>query len=125
MGARPCTYLGLRSAGFPNMLTLVGPHNAATEQAWTAHVHESAERLLLLQVDSWMSDKGYTRIEPTEAARGSAPIRLGIWQVMSKRGAWCFGGNCELPRSTLSCGGGWCRPVRMLSGSASSNSVRD
>jgi len=26
----PRTYLGLQSAGFPNMLTLVGPHNAAT-----------------------------------------------------------------------------------------------
>ncbi len=26
----PHTYLGLNVAGFPNMLTLVGPHNAAT-----------------------------------------------------------------------------------------------
>jgi cation diffusion facilitator CzcD-associated flavoprotein CzcO len=87
----PCTYLGLQIAGFPNMLTLVGPHNAATfcniprcieqnvdwvtdllrhmrergytrveptapaEDAWTQHVHESAARLLLLEVDSWMT----------------------------------------------------------------------
>jgi cation diffusion facilitator CzcD-associated flavoprotein CzcO len=87
----PHTYLGLNVAGFPNMLTLVGPHNAATfcnlprcieqnvewvsdllghmrkkgltrveatasaEEAWTAHVHETAARLLLMQVDSWMT----------------------------------------------------------------------
>jgi cation diffusion facilitator CzcD-associated flavoprotein CzcO len=87
----PRTYLGLQVAGFPNMLTLVGPHNAATfcniprcieqnvdwvtdllrhmgergytrveptapaEDAWTQHVHESAARLLLLEVDSWMT----------------------------------------------------------------------
>jgi cation diffusion facilitator CzcD-associated flavoprotein CzcO len=87
----PKTYLGLQVEGFPNMLTLVGPHNAATfcnlprcieqnvewvsellsymrergltrveatasaEAAWTAHVHETAARLLLMQVDSWMT----------------------------------------------------------------------
>jgi cation diffusion facilitator CzcD-associated flavoprotein CzcO len=87
----PKTYLGLQVAGFPNMLTLVGPHNAATfcniprcieqnvdwvanllgymgekgytriepteaaEEAWTEHVHDSAARLLLMEVDSWMT----------------------------------------------------------------------
>jgi cation diffusion facilitator CzcD-associated flavoprotein CzcO len=87
----PQTYLGLNVEGFPNMLTLVGPHNAATfcnlprcieqnvewvsdlldhmrkkglkrveatpeaERAWTAHVHETAAQLLLMQVDSWMT----------------------------------------------------------------------
>jgi cation diffusion facilitator CzcD-associated flavoprotein CzcO len=87
----PQTYLGLQIEGFPNMMTLVGPHNAATfcnlprcieqnvewvsdllahmrdnglkrieatpaaEREWTAHVHETASRLLLTQVDSWMT----------------------------------------------------------------------
>jgi cation diffusion facilitator CzcD-associated flavoprotein CzcO len=87
----PRTYLGLQIAGFPNMFTLVGPHNAATfcniprcieqnvewvtallhhmqdrgltrceptaaaEDAWTAHVHEVAQRLLLTEIDSWMT----------------------------------------------------------------------
>ena len=86
----PRTYLGLQTVGFPNMFTLVGPHNAATfcniprcieqnvewvtallrhlqsrrltrveptpaaEAAWTEHVYETAQRLLLTQVDSWM-----------------------------------------------------------------------
>jgi len=87
----PHTYLGLNVTGFPNMLTLVGPHNAATfcnlprcieqnvewvsdllrhmrergltrveatadaEETWTAHVHDTAARLLLTKVDSWMT----------------------------------------------------------------------
>lgn len=85
----PRTYLGLQIEGFPNMLTLVGPHNSATfcniprcieqnvewvtdllrhirdndykriaanldaEDAWTAHVYETAEELLFTKVDSW------------------------------------------------------------------------
>ena len=87
----PRTMLGLTVPGFPNLFTLVGPHNAATfcniprciEQnvewvtdlveymdrhghetveatdaaaaAWTKHVHESAERMLLTKVNSWFN----------------------------------------------------------------------
>jgi len=87
----PLTYLGLQVSGFPNLFTLVGPHNASTfcnmprcieqnadwvtallrymkergydraeaspeaEQAWTAHVHESAARMLFTEIDSWMT----------------------------------------------------------------------
>jgi cation diffusion facilitator CzcD-associated flavoprotein CzcO len=87
----PVTYLGLQTPGFPNLFTLVGPHNVSTfcnmprciEQnvdwvsaclahlaahgatrieatpeaaaAWTRHVYESAERLLLSRVDSWFT----------------------------------------------------------------------
>ena len=85
----PQTYLGIQIAGFPNLFTLVGPHNAATfcnmprcieqnvewvtdllrylgahdyerveatreaELAWTEHVHETAQRMLLSKVSSW------------------------------------------------------------------------
>jgi cation diffusion facilitator CzcD-associated flavoprotein CzcO len=85
----PRTFLGLQVHGFPNMLTLVGAHNAASfcniprcieqnvewvtdlvkhmrdhgyrcveateaaEDAWTEHVFETAERMLLSKVDSW------------------------------------------------------------------------
>jgi cation diffusion facilitator CzcD-associated flavoprotein CzcO len=87
----PVTYLGLQTPGFPNLFTLVGPHNVSTfcnmprciEQnvdwvsaciehvsragatrieasaeaaaAWTRHVHETVERLLLSRVDSWFT----------------------------------------------------------------------
>jgi cation diffusion facilitator CzcD-associated flavoprotein CzcO len=85
----PKTFLGLQVSGFPNMFTLVGPHNAATrcniprcieqnvewvtelvrfmlsknrsyveptseaETAWTEHVNQVAEGMLLAQVSSW------------------------------------------------------------------------
>jgi len=87
----PHTYLGLNIAGFPNFLTLVGPHNAATfcniprcieqnvdfvgdmlvymrdkglkrleatreaEDEWTAHVYDTGNKLLAMQVDSWIT----------------------------------------------------------------------
>jgi cation diffusion facilitator CzcD-associated flavoprotein CzcO len=87
----PLTHLGLQTPGFPNLFTLVGPHNVSTfcnmprciEQnvdwvtaclaslaargakriearaeaaaAWTRHVHETAERLLLSRTDSWFT----------------------------------------------------------------------
>jgi cation diffusion facilitator CzcD-associated flavoprotein CzcO len=87
----PVTLLGLQTPGFPNLFTIVGPHNVSTfcnmprciEQnvdwvsaciehlskaratrieatgeaaaAWTQHVHETVERLLLSRVDSWFT----------------------------------------------------------------------
>src|SRR5262245_49342445 len=101
--AGPRTYLGLQIAGFPNLFTLVGPHNAATfcnmprcieqnvdwvtallqymrthgyrraeaseeaEATWTAHVHESAARMLFTQIDSWMT--GINRNVPARRDR--------------------------------------------------------
>src|SRR5262245_6783859 len=99
----PRTYLGLQIAGFPNLFTLIGPHNAATfcnmprcieqnvdwvtallqymrthgyrraeaseeaEATWTAHVHESAARMLFTQIDSWMT--GINRNVPARRDR--------------------------------------------------------
>jgi len=87
----PRTFLGIQGHGFPNLFTLVGPHNAATfcniprcieqnvewvsdliahmhrqglerveaelaaENEWTEHVYQSAEGLLLAEVDSWFN----------------------------------------------------------------------
>ncbi|MGI9323869.1 MAG: flavin-containing monooxygenase, partial [Pseudomonadales bacterium] len=87
----PRTHLGMQISGFPNLFTLVGPHNAASfcniprcieqnvewvsdligymtenglerveatleaEDAWTEHVYESAQRMLLTKVDSWFN----------------------------------------------------------------------
>jgi len=99
----PLTYLGLQVRGFPNLFTLVGPHNASTfcnmtrcieqnadwvtallrhmrergydrvepsveaETGWTAHVHESASRMLFTQIDSWMT--GINSNVPTKRGR--------------------------------------------------------
>ena len=95
--------LGLQVCGYPNLFTLVGPHNASTfcnmtrcieqnadwvtalirhmlergysraepsgdaEAGWTAHVHESASRMLFTQIDSWMT--GINSNVPTKRGR--------------------------------------------------------
>jgi cation diffusion facilitator CzcD-associated flavoprotein CzcO len=62
----PKTYLGLMSAGFPNMLTIVGPHNASTRC--------NIPRCIEQNVD-WVTDllrhateRGITRVEATPEA---------------------------------------------------------
>ena len=62
----PQTYLGLNVAGFPNMLTLVGPHNAATFCNLPRCIEQNVEWVSDLL--AWMRDKGKTRIEATEDA---------------------------------------------------------
>lgn len=110
----PRTHLGMQLHSFPNMFTLVGPHNAASfcniprcieqnvewvtdliaymrehnlerveptaeaVEQWTAHVYDSARRLLLTQVDSWFN--GINSNIPGRQARnfllyaGGAPL---------------------------------------------------
>src|SRR6185503_15992544 len=61
----PRTYLGLQAAGFPNLVTLLSYMRARgkaraeaavpAEAEWTAHVHETAARMLFTRVDSWMT----------------------------------------------------------------------
>ncbi len=62
----PRTYLGLQIAGFPNMLTLVGPHNAATFCNIPRCIEQNVDWVTDLL--RYMGEKGYTRVEPTEAA---------------------------------------------------------
>jgi cation diffusion facilitator CzcD-associated flavoprotein CzcO len=62
----PKTYLGLMSHGFPNMLTIVGPHNASTRCNIPRCIEQNVE---------WVSDllgyaheRGITRFETTAEA---------------------------------------------------------
>jgi cation diffusion facilitator CzcD-associated flavoprotein CzcO len=116
----PRTYLGLQIAGFPNLFTLVGPHNAGTfcnmprcieqnvdwvtallqhmrargysraepseeaEAAWTAHVHESAARMLFTQIDSWMT-----------GINSNVPTRRGRTVMVYAAGAPKYRERCE------------------------------
>ena len=60
------TYLGLQSAGFPNMLTIVGPHNASTRCNIPRCIEQNVDWCtgLLRHV----RDTGITRFEATEDA---------------------------------------------------------
>ena len=62
----PHTYLGLNVEGFPNMLTLVGPHNAATFCNIPRCIEQNVDFVTTLLDD--MRRKGQTRVEATPEA---------------------------------------------------------
>jgi cation diffusion facilitator CzcD-associated flavoprotein CzcO len=62
----PKTYLGLMSAGFPNMLTIVGPHNASTRCNIPRCIEQNVEWVTGLLRD--VHDRGITRFEATAEA---------------------------------------------------------
>jgi cation diffusion facilitator CzcD-associated flavoprotein CzcO len=62
----PRTYLGLQIAGFPNMFTLVGPHNAATFCNIPRCIEQNVEWVTALL--RHMQEKSLTRVEATAAA---------------------------------------------------------
>ncbi|MEQ9643397.1 MAG: NAD(P)/FAD-dependent oxidoreductase [Alphaproteobacteria bacterium] len=90
----PRTYLGLQIAGFPNMLTLVGPHNAATFCNIPRCIEQNVEWVTDCMV--YLREKGLKRIEANaEAERAwtqhanEAASRLLAMQVDS----WMTGIN--------------------------------
>ena len=62
----PRTYLGLMSEGFPNMLTLVGPHNASTRCNIPRCIEQNVEWVTGLM--RYLRDRGLTRFEATAEA---------------------------------------------------------
>jgi len=62
----PRTYLGLQIEGFPNLFTLVGPHNAATFCNIPRCIEQNVDWVTALI--AYMRDRGHTRVEPTPEA---------------------------------------------------------
>jgi cation diffusion facilitator CzcD-associated flavoprotein CzcO len=62
----PRTYLGLQIVGFPNLFTLVGPHNAATFCNIPRCVEQNVDWVTAL-IDH-MREQGHTRVEATADA---------------------------------------------------------
>src|SRR5262249_46061057 len=62
----PRTYLGLQVPGFPNLFTLVGPHNAATFCNIPRCIEQNVE--WVTELLRHMRTHGYSRVEPTEEA---------------------------------------------------------
>jgi cation diffusion facilitator CzcD-associated flavoprotein CzcO len=65
----PQTYLGMQIEGFPNLLTLVGPHNAATFCNMPRCIEQNVDWVSALL--RHMRERGWTRVEPTAAAERS------------------------------------------------------
>ncbi len=98
----PKTYLGLMSAGFPNMLTIVGPHNASTRCNIPRCIEQNVE---------WVSDlmryaqaHRITRIEATAEAEAdwSRHIEeLAEGMLYTQVDSWATGINSNVEGKTV------------------------
>jgi len=98
----PKTYLGLMSAGFPNMLTIVGPHNASTRCNIPRCIEQNVE---------WVSDlmryakaRGIARLETTKEAEAdwSRHIEeLAAGMLYTQVDSWATGINSNVEGKTV------------------------
>jgi cation diffusion facilitator CzcD-associated flavoprotein CzcO len=94
----PRTYLGLQVAGFPNLFTLVGPHNAATFCNIPRCIEQNVDWVTALLLH--MRARGYSRAEASAEAEAAwtahvheAAARMLFTQIDS----WMTGINSNLP----------------------------
>jgi len=94
----PRTYLGLQIAGFPNLLTLVGPHNAATFCNIPRCIEQNVDWVTDLL--RYMRDHSYKQVAPTVEAQDAwtehvyeTAARMLFTQVDS----WFMGINTNVP----------------------------
>lgn len=94
----PRTYLGLQVEGFPNMLTLVGPHNAATFCNIPRCIEQNVEWVTDLM--RHMKDNGLKRIAATpeaEQAWTQHVFESGEQMLFNRVDSWFMGINRNLP----------------------------
>src|SRR5204863_268672 len=93
----PRTYLGLQIEGFPNLFTLVGPHNAATFCNIPRCVEQNVDWVTALI--RHMREKGHTRVEPTaEAEREWTQhvLDTGRRMLFTQVDSWMMGINSNV-----------------------------
>jgi cation diffusion facilitator CzcD-associated flavoprotein CzcO len=94
----PRTYLGLQIEGFPNLFTLVGPHNAATFCNIPRCIEQNVDWVTALI--RHMREKGYARVEATvEAERGWTEHvhDTGRRMLFTQVDSWMMGINTNVP----------------------------
>ncbi len=90
----PHTYLGLNVSGFPNMLTLVGPHNAATFCNLPRCIEQNVE--FVSELLGYMRDKGLSRVEAMPDAEEAWTAHVhdtGARLLLTKVDSWMTGVN--------------------------------
>jgi cation diffusion facilitator CzcD-associated flavoprotein CzcO len=98
----PRTYLGLMSAGFPNMLTIVGPHNASTRCNIPRCIEQNVDWVTGLLRTA--RDRGLTRIEATPEAEAewSRHIEtLAEGMLYTQIDSWATGINSNVEGKTV------------------------
>ena len=94
----PKTYLGLQSAGFPNMLTLAGPHNAATFCNIPRCIEQNVDWVTDLIL--FMRDQNLVKVVASEAAEEEWTehvLETAEKMLFSKVDSWFMGMNKNLP----------------------------
>ena len=94
----PRTYLGLQIVGFPSLLTLVGPHNAATFCNIPRCIEQNVEWVTALL--GYMGEHGYRRVEATEEAEDGWTEHVyesAEKLLFTKVDSWFMGINSNLP----------------------------
>ena len=94
----PQTYLGLQSVGFPNLLTLVGPHNAALFCNIPRCIEQNVEWVTDLL--RHMYSRGLSRVVPrpqSEAEWTQHVYETAEISLLTKVDSWFMGVNQNLP----------------------------
>jgi cation diffusion facilitator CzcD-associated flavoprotein CzcO len=94
----PHTYLGLAIAGFPNFMTLIGPHNAAT----FCNIPRCAEQNVDWVADliAYMRAKNYQRVVPAMEAQDAWTEHVyetGRYLLLTQVDSWMTGINQNVP----------------------------
>ncbi|MFP6835361.1 MAG: NAD(P)/FAD-dependent oxidoreductase [Pseudomonadales bacterium] len=94
----PRTYLGLQTAGFPNFLTLVGPHNGATFCNIPRCIEQNVE--WVTELIRFMQGNGYKCVVPSVEAEDAWTEHVyesAEGMLFSKVDSWFMGINSNLP----------------------------
>ncbi|MCB1744145.1 MAG: NAD(P)/FAD-dependent oxidoreductase [Gammaproteobacteria bacterium] len=94
----PRTYLGLQVAGFPNLFTLVGPHNAATFCNIPRCIEQNVE--WVTDLIAYMRQRGLTRVEASDAAERDWTghvLETAEKLLFTRVDSWFMGINRNLP----------------------------
>ena len=98
----PSTYLGIQTAGFPNLFTLVGPHNGSTFCNMPRCIEQNVE--WVTDCLRYLREKGLTRIAATpeaEEAWTDHVNELAEGTLLSEADSWFFGANIPGKKRTV------------------------
>ncbi|MBV1906442.1 MAG: NAD(P)/FAD-dependent oxidoreductase [Pseudomonadales bacterium] len=94
----PITYLGLQSAGFPNLITLAGPQGGSVSTNFPRGIEEAVD--WATDLITYMNKHGYKRIEPSEEAElewGEDVKHTYSLSLIPTAKSWFTGYNSNVP----------------------------